>query len=84
MRHVPSTDKLVLEMITLLDALREDKQKSNANAVLLKTGDVLGALEVFTFANFTDSEQEVIFSRARTRIEPIDEESPKTPRDGHG
>ena len=81
MRHVPSTDKLVQEMVGLLDAIREDKQKGNANGVLLKTGDVLGALEVFTFANFNDSEQEVIFSRARTRIEPVDD-APKTARDG--
>jgi hypothetical protein len=70
MKHPESVNKLVKEMVTLIDVIRENKQTGEMQQlVMLKTGDVLGALEVFTFANFTDKEQEVIFSRARKEIE---------------
>lgn len=70
MKHPESVNKLVKEMVTLIDVIRENKQTGEMQQlVMLKTGDVLGALEVFTFANFTDKEQEVIFSRARNEIE---------------
>jgi len=66
MKDKSSANKLADEMQILTDAIRQNKHQ---NEVLLKTGDVLGALEVFTFANFNDPEQEVIFSRARRGIE---------------
>ena len=63
MKHQASADRLVIEMRKFLEALEQDE------TIIMQTGDVLAALEVFTFANFTVPEMEVIFSRARTMIE---------------
>jgi len=72
MKNQVSTSKLIDEMTRFIqtvlqkEPIREDEQRVT---IILKTGDVLSALEVFTFANFTDAEREVIFSRARKAID---------------
>jgi hypothetical protein len=72
MKHIPSADKLIDEMTKLVMVIIHDKGNKGepSEEMILMTGNVLGALEVFTFANFNDAEQEVIFSRAHARIEP--------------
>ena len=71
MKHRVSTDKLIAEMAEFIAAVRESERGTtyNESVIVLKTGDVLAALEVFTFANFTEDEQEVIFARARKSME---------------
>ena len=88
MKNRAVADKLVDEMTKFIQVVlqkdpigNEEKQRVS---IILKTGDVLGALEVFTFANFTDAEQEIIFSRARKVIDAPNlgdvEEIPPTQR----
>ena len=81
MKNTSSTDKLVNEMKTLINAIHQEKSDETwLQQVALKTGDVLGALEVFTFANFSDTEQEVIFTSAKTKIEKHEDNEPATER----
>jgi len=81
MKNRESADKLVDEMATLIEALRQEQwDQTWLQQVALKTGDVLGALEVFTFINFNDAEQETIFTRARTKIERHEGGEPITER----
>lgn len=39
------------------------------NYILDKTGEVIATLQVFTEANFTDAEQEIIYEKAKEFIE---------------
>jgi hypothetical protein len=70
-----ATDRLVDEMTKLIQTIIEDENRLN---VILRTGDVLGALELFTFGNFNAAEQEVIFSRARRMTDSFPPEEPPT------
>jgi acetyl/propionyl-CoA carboxylase alpha subunit len=67
-----STGKLISAMQGLIDAIR------TGESLDIKLGDVLGALEVFTFANFTKAEQEIIFHRAKARIDSMEDNEPIT------
>ncbi|VVB55268.1 Uncharacterised protein [uncultured archaeon] len=83
MKHPESANKLVIEMRKLIEVIKQHdwaiKVPELDNQTVLRTGDVLGALEVFTFANFNEGQQSVIFSRARTVTEPTEKE-PETQR----
>lgn len=52
-----------------------DQTVSHLQQVATKTGNVLSALEIFTFANFNSAEREDIFNRARTDIEKHESEN---------
>jgi len=81
MKNTSSADKLVDEMKTLINAIhQEESDQTWLEQVVLRTGDVLAALEIFTFTNFSDSEQEVIFTRAKTKIEKHKDNEPATER----
>lgn len=83
MKHKPSADKLIEEMEALTNTLRQEQWDNSyfwLEQVAQKTGDVLGALEVFTFANFNDAEQETIFTRAKVNIEKQKSNEPVTER----
>lgn len=81
MKHKISTDKLISEMEKLSNALRQEQWDSTwLQEVAQGTGDVLGALEIFTFANFNDAEQEGIFNRAKIKIEIHENNGPITER----
>lgn len=58
--------RLLVEMKALIEAIRAN---DGSASIIIKTGDVLGALEIFTITNFTDIEQEIIFSCAKAEIE---------------
>lgn len=70
-------DNLIKNMKQLIDILEKDGTKGES---ILKTGDVLAALEVFVFATYTNDEQEVIFSQARTKMDNKAEGEPDTQR----
>lgn len=55
---------------------QEERGTTNQSPVALKTGEVLGALEVFTFANFSEAEQEVIFAQARRSMSSLEKDPP--------
>lgn len=91
MKDAQSAVKLISEMTELIDVIQNTQtvripmiipEYHDRNSLILKTGDLLGALEVFTFANFNESEQEVIFSRARRVIEPPDDTPTRPPPAG--
>ena len=66
MKNRESGLRLLIEMKALIEAIRAD---DGSATIIIKTGDVLGALQVFTFTNFNDSEQEIVFSCARAEME---------------
>ena len=69
MKNVTSANKLVNEMQKLIYTIANNDLDGGDKALKQAVGNVLGALEVFTFANFSNSEQEIIFNCAKIEID---------------
>ena len=67
-KHKASADKLVVEMKRLIDIIQQGEWEDESS-LKYATGDLLSALEIFTYANFDESDQEIMFNWAKTGID---------------